>query len=202
MPGRLVLDKTIPVESPADSLNEVGIDLSQVMDGKFGQFIVVVTPPKGMFPEDQYWRIVQAWVQVTQIGLDAFADHSEMVAWATDLTDGAPLSGISIQAGPGGVKNSTGEGGIARFNIPSGATYLVASKGADQALLPRSMYFWDDETWSQRSVDDEPRWYVFDDRQMYRPGDEVHVKGWLRRRRRQTGRRRWLVGKAVTGVHY
>ena len=24
-------------------------------------------------------------------------------------------------------------------------------------------------------------WYVFDDRQMYRPSEEIHVKGWLRR---------------------
>ncbi len=28
---------------------------------------------------------------------------------------------------------------------------------------------------------DELRWYVFDDRQMYQPGEEIHVKGWLRR---------------------
>ncbi|HSO73211.1 MAG TPA: DUF6049 family protein, partial [Blastocatellia bacterium] len=28
---------------------------------------------------------------------------------------------------------------------------------------------------------DSLRWFVFDDRKMYRPGEEVHVKGWLRR---------------------
>lgn len=27
---------------------------------------------------------------------------------------------------------------------------------------------------------DDASWYVADDRQMYRPGEEVHVKGWLR----------------------
>jgi alpha-2-macroglobulin len=37
------------------------------------------------------------------------------------------------------------------------------------------------DAWSQRQVPDELRWYVFDDRQMYRPGEEVHIKGWLRR---------------------
>ena len=25
------------------------------------------------------------------------------------------------------------------------------------------------------------RWFVFDDRKMYRPGEEVHIKGWIRR---------------------
>ena len=60
-----------------------------------GQFIVIVCPPKSLFENNQnmYWQTVQAWVQVTQIGLDAFTDHSEMVAWATALKDGAPLSG-------------------------------------------------------------------------------------------------------------
>ena len=32
-----------------------------------------------------------------------------------------------------------------------------------------------------QTVQDEVRWYVFDDRAMYRPGEEVHVKGWVRR---------------------
>jgi alpha-2-macroglobulin len=30
-------------------------------------------------------------------------------------------------------------------------------------------------------VRDTLRWLVFDDRQMYRPGEEVHFKGWIRR---------------------
>ncbi len=40
---------------------------------------------------------------------------------------------------------------------------------------------WGDDVWQSRPVQDELRWYVFDDRAMYRPGEEVHVKGWLRR---------------------
>ncbi len=53
-----------------------------------------------------------------------------------------------------------------------------------------------------RSVYDELRWYVFDDRQMYRPGEEVHLKGWLRRiGGGQTGDV-GLVGSSVNAVHY
>ena len=202
LPGHLVLDKTIPVESPADTLSEVDIDLRQVMDGDFGHFIVVVEPPKGLFKDDQYWRTVQAWVQVTQIGLDAFADHSVMVVWTTALKNGAPLVGVTVEAGPTGAQTLTGEDGIARFNTPDGATYLVARQGSDQALLPRSMYFWDDDAWHPRSVNDELRWYVFDDRQMYRPGEEVHVKGWLRRIGGKQDGDVGLVGEAVTAVRY
>ena len=78
LPGRQVLSKTINVESAADTLSEVNIDLTQVMDGPYGHFIVMVQPPSDLLkdPQNRYWQTVQAWVQVTQIGLDAFTDHS------------------------------------------------------------------------------------------------------------------------------
>ena len=202
MPGRLVLDKTIPVESPADTLTEVDIDLTPVMDGAFGQFIIVVEPPKGFFKPNEYWRTIQAWVQVTQIGLDAFLDHSQMVAWATALKDGTPLANVSVEPGPVGRKFVTGEDGLASFEIPDGASYLVARKGADQAMLPRSEYYWDNDAWYRSSINDELRWYVFDDRQMYRPGEEVHIKGWLRQIGGKQDGDVGLVGSKVTAVNY
>jgi uncharacterized protein YfaS (alpha-2-macroglobulin family) len=203
LPGRLVLDKNIKVESPTDALNEVDIDLQPVMDGKFGHFIVIVAPPQSLFQNNQnrYWQTIQAWVQVTQIGLDAFTDHSDMIVWATDLKNGAPLAGVSVQAG-GVWQVTTGADGTARASIPNGAAYLVASQGADHALLPRSNYAWDDSGWSQNVVYDDLRWYVFDDRQMYRPGEEVHIKGWMRRVGGLQDGDVGLVGDAVTAVNY
>ena len=205
-PGRLVVNKTLPVEAPADALSEVDIDLKDVLDGdsiRHGQFIVIVQPPQGLFPDPNRYRpAVQTWVQVTQIGLDAFSDHSEMVVWTTALKDGAPLGGVSVTAGPSGEPITTGADGTARFPIPNGAAYLVASQGSDQAMLPRSTYYWGDETWSPWSANDELRWYVFDDRQMYRPGEEVHVKGWLRRLGGKQDGDVGLVGGVVSAVNY
>lgn len=204
VPGRLVLDKSIPVESPADTLTEVSIDLSEVMDGDYGHFIVIVKPPQGLFQNNQnaYRQAVQTWVQVTQIGLDAFTDHSEMVAWTTDLKDGTPLGGISLSSRSYGQIGTTGEDGLARLPIPEGDAYLVASQGADQALLPRWADYWGDEPWRREVVNDEIRWYVFDDRQMYRPGEEVSVKGWLRRIGGKQNGDVGLLGDLVTSVHY
>jgi uncharacterized protein YfaS (alpha-2-macroglobulin family) len=201
-PGRKVLDKTIPVESAADTLTEVPIDLTQVMDGAFGHFIVVVDPPTSLLKATERWRTVQAWVQVTQIGLDAFADHSDMLVWTNALKDGAPLANVTVTGGPTGGQVTTGKDGTARFPIPEGASYLVAKQGADQAILPRSVSFWDDEAWNSRPVSDELRWYVFDDRQMYRPGEEVHIKGWLRRIGGEQDGDVGPVGSAVTSVSY
>ena len=92
-PGRKVMDETIRVEAAADALTEVSIDLSAALEGDTGHLVVIVEPPGAQSDQDRYWRTVQAWVQVTQIGLDAFADHSEMVVWTTDLQDGGPLNG-------------------------------------------------------------------------------------------------------------
>ena len=181
-PGRLVLDETVTLEAAADTLTETDIDLSDALDGEYGHLIVVVEPVRGLLREDRYRDIIQTWVQVTQIGLDAFADHGEMVVWATDLQDGAPLSGVAIDGVPATISTVTDAAGTARFDLPgSGTALLVARQGDDLAILPRSSFPWDEDMWRPRPVQDELRWYVFDDREMYRPGEEVHVKGWLRR---------------------
>ena len=202
-PGRLVHDKTLKLDTPADTLTEVNVELSSVMDGSYGQFIVIVKPPTSLFADERYWETVQAWVQVTQIGLDAFADHSEMVAWASALADGAPLSDVSILTDKGNKAAVTGADGIARFDLSStGTTYLVAEQGDDQAILPRSVYLWGDDSWDQIVVHDTLRWYVFDDRHMYKPDEEVHVKGWIRRVGGKQDGDVGLVGNALQGVRY
>lgn len=204
IPGRQVLSQTLPVEAAADRLTEVNIDLSQYMDGDYGHFILFVKPPQDLLPADQsqYWYAIPVWVQITQIGLDAFSDHSEMVAWTTGLADGAPLGGVTITAQPSGWQTTTGSDGIARFAIPDGTSYLIASQGADQALLPRYSGYWSDDTWRKRTVNDQLRWYVFDDRKMYRPGEEVHVKGWLRRIGSKQDGSVELVGSELESIFY
>jgi hypothetical protein len=185
MPGRLVADQVLNLDIPTDTLSQVDINLSQYMNGNFGHFVVIVEPPAGTFETDNdKWRrlsqTIITWVQITQIGLDAYNDHSEIVAWATDLKDGSPLAGVQIQPSHGSATILSDANGVARFNIPTGATYLVASQGTDQAILPHSTYFGYEDPWTASRPVDTLRWYVFDDRKMYRPGEEVHIKGWLR----------------------
>ncbi|MGD2079297.1 MAG: MG2 domain-containing protein, partial [Chloroflexota bacterium] len=181
-PGQRVFNDTIPLESAADKLTEANIDLSEALDGEYGHLIVIVEPTRGLNRDNRNRNTVQAWVQVTDIGLDAFVDHSEMVVWASDLNDGSPLGSVAIEEIEGRSLATTGADGTARFDLPqSGIAALVARSGSDLAMLPQSSYVWEEGRWQPRPVDDELRWYVFDDRGMYRPGEEVHVKGWLRR---------------------
>ena len=201
-PGKKVIDKTIGVESVADELIEVSIDLDEALDGDSGQLIVLVEP-EGVKDEERYWRTVRVWVQVTQIGLDAFVDHSEMVVWATALQDGSPLAGVTIEGDDGAQLATTGQDGAARFKLPGGGTnYLVSRQGSDYAFLPESPYPWADDSWRPMPVSDQLRWYVFDDRAMYRPGEEVHVKGWLRKIGGRQDGDVGLAGAALESVSY
>ena len=190
-PGDQVLDEVVPIEAVEDELVETNIDLSQALSGSTGHLIVVVDVPRSLlssllsklpFGASEQTPTVRAWVQVTQIGLDAFVDHSEMVVWATALQDGAPLNGVEVSLINSQVTATTDDAGLARFDLPSQPSpVLIGKLGDDVALLPQSSYYWGEGGWVRNPVQDELRWYVFDDRQMYRPGEEVHVKGWLRR---------------------
>ena len=203
IPGKQVLAKTVAVDAPADTLKQVDVDLRPLMQGDTGHFIVIVKPHKGLLDFNTYWQVAQAWVQVTQIGLDAFVDHSSMLAWTTALKDGAPLAGVTIAAGGKDMQTSvSGADGMVRFDIPDGASYLTASKGQDVAMLPQSISYWDSNTWQRQTVNDQLRWYVFDDRQMYKPGEDVHVKGWMRRIGGKQDGDVQLPGSTVSNVRY
>jgi uncharacterized protein YfaS (alpha-2-macroglobulin family) len=207
IPGELVYDQSMALDLPADTLSEVDLPLSPYLKDGFGQFIVIVEPPEGMFTgENEKWQryaqTIQAWVQVTHIGLDAYTDPTDMIVWATDLSNGKPLEGVRIQPERGGDAFSTGKDGTARAPIPSGARFLVANLGADRAMLLHSPSIWNDDGWTAGRPSDSLRWFVFDDRQMYRPGEEVHIKGWLRRVGGQQDGDICLVGSDVDSVSY
>lgn len=202
-PGDLLLDQVKRFEVPDDTLTEVPVELGEYLEDGSGHFIVIAKPPRSLFQQERYWETVHAWVQVTQIGLDAFVDHSKMVVWASALADGSPLTGVTIETGPSRARATTGQDGVARFDIPSGgASYITAEHGSDRALLPSSTYYWGDDAWTRRSLSDELRWYVFDDRQMYRPGEEVHIKGWLRKIGAGQSGDVGLVGAQIEDVAY
>ncbi|MEW6279918.1 MAG: alpha-2-macroglobulin family protein, partial [Candidatus Eremiobacterota bacterium] len=99
---------------------------------------------------------------------------------ANSLKDGSALPGVDLRLVPG-PSATTGPDGTARFELaPKSSQVLVARLGDDLAMLPRSIHYWDESGWAARARTDALRWYVFDDRGMYRPGEEVRIKGWLR----------------------
>jgi hypothetical protein len=191
-PGKLVLSSKVAIEYQPDKLVETTIDLNPALtDGK-GQLVLVITPETAGIARilEIFGRrppIIATWVQATQIGLDAFVDGAEMLAWANSLADGRPLPGIQFElldkrGEPLGDGARSADDGTATIALPATqATVLVARSEDDLAMLPALVSMWGDGGWSARPARNSLRWHVFDDRGMYRPGEEVHVKGWLRR---------------------
>jgi uncharacterized protein YfaS (alpha-2-macroglobulin family) len=183
-PGRVVQSKIIETGGKPDELSETRIDLSPALEDGLGQVVILVEP---LVPVKRREReAVRVWIQGTRIGLDAFVDHADLLGWATSLKDGTPLSGVQMTIQPSSVTGQSASDGLARLELPvsskGGLNLLVARQGRDLAILPEHAQWWNRSgTWQKRDASDYLRWYVFDDRKMYRPGEEVHIKGWIRR---------------------
>ena len=183
-PGVEVVDTTVKIDAESDTLAETAIDLDKALTGGLGQVVVMVWAAAGDKPYQKRRNTVTAWVQATKLALDAFVDAEDMVAWVNRLADGGPEPGVEVTLLPQGVTASSGADGVVKLKLPkapSGRQALVARKGDDLAFLPDSTYRWSkDGRWVQRARQDRLSWVVFDDRQLYRPGEKVRVKGWMR----------------------
>jgi uncharacterized protein YfaS (alpha-2-macroglobulin family) len=142
----------------------------------------------------------QAWSWLTGWGSDE-ANHIE-----AQETDGSAATTESVEPAQ---TNATGDNGILRLTLPAtasdkGQNILIARHGKDVAFLPENAdYYWQDSgTWYKKSESDSLRWFVFDDRGLYKPKEEVAVKGYIRR---VTGGKLGDVeglGDAASGITY
>jgi uncharacterized protein YfaS (alpha-2-macroglobulin family) len=238
LPGRLVVNKVLPIQNKPDEMVETRIDLSEALNEGFGNAIIEIEPT---VRRDKYDSTkITVWTQSTQIGLDAFVDNEELVGFATDLKTGKPLSDVQLSIFPNG-KTPTGktvsetsannkswwewlwswgvseqpktevesvdengatqetetieaaqtsqttENGILRLPLPEvqsqkAQNVLIARKGKDIAFMPEnSDYYWSDYgDWYKKGYADTLKWFVFDDRKLYRPNEEVSIKGYIR----------------------
>ncbi len=83
--------------------------------------------------------------------------------------------------------NQTTANGILRLPLPvetpKQQNLLIAKKEKDIAFLPENTdYYWQESgNWYKKTASDYLRWFTFDDRKMYRPKEEVAVKGYVRK---------------------
>lgn len=212
--GKLVFNQTINVKNIPNKQVETEINIAPALNNGLGHAVLIVEPvtAKGAYNE----KIVK-WLQATKIGLDTFGDREQLTVYTSNLKDGKPLGNVrvSLSNGPSAVSNENGMADITL--IPRKARqmiFLVARQGEDSALLFRDYYsvFYDEDYndgiyfrnagWFKIPQKDNLRWFVFDDRKIYRPGETVSVKGYLRK---ITGGKFSEVSElmnAATGVNY
>lgn len=187
-PGKKLVERTITIEEKPDEMVQTIIDLKKEFGGdNLGNLVLEIRPmtaSKGSTLDDERYRPrVRKWVQMTQIGLDAFADNTDLLAWATSLQSGEPMAGVELTLANLTTPKQSDQKGMARLELGSSSlqnNYLIARKGKDEAFLPEYNWANYSTSWTKRISSDTMQFFVFDDRGMYRPGEEVHIKGWAR----------------------
>lgn len=188
-PGDKLRDGEIKVEGEKDELTTTRIDLKPHL-GKSGtgHFVVEIRPPANLLQgyakqnPPRLWK----WVQVTRLGVAAFVDSEILVPWITKLADGTPAAGANIRVAPYNLSAVAGAEGMAEIALPetagNGPALLIASQGEDTAFVSEQHWAYQGKTgWAKQKSNEYLRFFIFDDRGMYRPGEKVRVKGWIRR---------------------
>jgi uncharacterized protein YfaS (alpha-2-macroglobulin family) len=207
LPGKKVMDELVRVGGKAEELVETKIDLGKALGrGGLGHVIAIVEPSPWKERYDPP-RLV-TWVQSTRIGLDAAVDATDMKAWVNRLSDGAPMGGVEVTMLPWGTTAKSDDTGVATLALSAtakkGANFLVAKSGDDVAFLPDDYGFYSSDSgqWRRQDRNDSLQWHIADDRQMYKPGEKVHLKGWMRIFQNRKGGDIGGVAGQVSSVDY
>ena len=133
-------------------------------------------------------------VAVTDIGLMARYDHDKIVVMATSLKTGKALPGVKLELrdrhGKAFFTGKTGKDGVAelpgrRAHKAPTPYVLWGARGRDQtfAMLDGrgvGAGYVSSYQWSGAPTKKRLKMFIFTDRQPYRPGETVHLKGVLR----------------------
>lgn len=178
--GTLVSERRRSVDASAEQAH-TAVDLRPALRDGVGQILVEA---------EGAGRRARCLVQVTGIGLTAVASPEKMVVWATSMRDGTPLPGVEVRVGA--ETRRTSAEGLVEFPRQGERFRVLARKERDEAFLETG--------WWPEKPQPHLAWQVFDDRGLYRPGEKVQVKGWLRRITR--GPRGGVERAAVAEVGY
>ena len=177
-PWTLVSDDVVDTGVDSDAVTEVRIDLDEALDGDHGHGIAIIEGVGRFadltYKDDEYWsnRPVVVWAQDTDIGVDMITDYQDVVVWTTDLRSGDPLADVEINLLGHNTTLTTDDEGLARASISGRFSWIIATLDDDQAINPASV--------RTSSRTDQLIWYTADDRGTYRPGETLHLKGWVR----------------------
>jgi alpha-2-macroglobulin len=117
------------------------------------------------------------WLMVTRLGLVVKHWGHQALAYVTDLQSGEPVAGAKVVfalQGNSQVSGLTDARGLYQGKVPGDAS----SEFFAQASYQGSLAYLD--SWLEMNEETPARVYLYTDRPVYRPGDEVNFKGLLR----------------------
>jgi hypothetical protein len=183
--------ETTKMLSPPDEGGLVDIGISEMLVGERGLIAVRVVSER--VDQDGHAPTQGAVVQVTDLSLTAKVAPTTTLVWVTSLGARTPISDVDITLVDGkGASLWSGRSDTRGLAIAPGFTgqlaprFIIASRGKEAAFL-------DLDEWQTRTdpyafdlpVDWEPvarglDGMVFTERGVYRAGETVHIKGFLR----------------------
>ncbi|OBB61228.1 hypothetical protein A6B34_02405 [Mycolicibacterium monacense] len=176
VPGERVAELVLNVPGAGQTWTDLEVDLNPWLDNGLGQFIVSIEPKDRMSKQARRRLTAASWVQATHLGVDSLVDAITLRAWVTDLTTGAPISGATATLGAASAVS--GKDGICVLPLSEDSEPVLAvRREQDLTVLPSDGWR---GGWQRRHLTSDAAWLVFDDRGLYRPGEQVHLKGWLR----------------------
>ncbi len=206
-PGKKILDTRYAVGR--DFSADLRVDLTPALAaGGTGHVIAIATatPLPGTRRDALDQRAV-AWIQVTRLGMTARVDGENINAWVQDITPQtgrflAPRAGVTstlLVAGrsPTSSTPTDAEGHVA-FELPPRQARIPSKNPAGDAddndlgryratpsavlvaQVASDSVFTAIRTHEKAIRTESARWYVSDDRFLYKPSETVYVKGWVR----------------------
>lgn len=154
------------------------VDLKPYIKNGYGQFVIATSVQDKR--NNQRYRAA-AWVQVTDLSVDAFKGK-DLYTFVSALDSGKPLAKVDVTLLPHGDKGTTDKDGMIKLPITGSwqdSKMLVATRGSDQAILPSNYRGW--SGWYFSPLSPQYKWYGVTDRNLYKPGESVKVKGWSRK---------------------
>lgn len=190
MPGEILEKQTRKLNLHADELTQIDIDLSKYVNSHSAQLVVIVEPPATPKPTDEnllqkwkngeYQRRAQTiikWIQISPIAMDVFTSNEKVFVWASEFKTGKPLDNVNIIS-KDGTKALTDINGLAVFNNLKSSSgeesYFIAKNNNEVGFFPLGINPYKD--FGRRQL------LVINDREVYRPGEEISIKAWLRQR--------------------
>jgi len=198
IPGHICFDKDLTIDAATDETKELTLDWNEILGaGHTGAVLLIAEEQYTPGAEKKRHPAVQALVQITDLGVVWKSSRHETFLYVFSLATGRAIEGAKLEFRD--EKNtvlSTAEtdvNGIARLPANEALRWVLVRKADDVNLID---YTYSDEISlgryhvdvegvqsreDEEELDDtERKVFLFTERDVYRPGETVHMKGIVR----------------------
>ena len=194
--GEAVYDETVKLSNAHDTTAPIEIKWDEVLGAGTANGLLFLSieaePKEGMEDPFRKKKLTQVFMQLTDIGLAWKINGDSAFIYAYSCNTGQPLANVTLDVfgeDAGALQSAqTNESGVALLPRTMTQRHLRASLGRDSMIIDFdrniptvSMWRFPINTEWDPQLPDKRTALLFTDRTLYRPGEQVHLKGIVRR---------------------